>query len=295
MTAAALTPMAPVNQPRRVLPPNPPPVTPVRADLPTPRPAKATSRGTQNMIRALGLKIGRIVIDAGHGGHDTGSIGPAGLREKDVVLDISVQLGKLIHEKLGAEVLYTRQDDHFLPLRDRTKVANDVSADLFISVHANSYSVRSVRGIETYYLSLSSDPWALKVAARENAAANRSVHELQDLLSKIAFKDNLDESREFATRIQSAVYGGLAKSTKGLRDRGVRKAPMLVLMGAKMPAILAEVGFLSNPGDEALLKSAEYRQRVAQHLYEGVASYVGTLSDHRLSMTDEEQATASLD
>ncbi|MEZ5364634.1 MAG: N-acetylmuramoyl-L-alanine amidase [Bryobacterales bacterium] len=269
--------------------------SPSPEDLAPPRPAEATSRGSQSLIRALGLKIGRVVIDAGHGGHDPGNIGPTGLQEKDVVLDVAMRLGKLIESKLGAEVLYTRQDDRFLELSQRPKVANDSGADLFISVHANAYSGASVRGIETFYLNFTTDPWALKVASRENAASDHSVHELQDLLGKIALKEKIDESREFALKMQGALYGGLSKETSGLRNRGVRQAPLIVLIGAKMPAILAEIGFLSNPTDEKLFKSSAYRAKVAEKLFDGIEGYVNTLSSHSLTMTEKGSASASLD
>jgi N-acetylmuramoyl-L-alanine amidase len=271
------------------------PAPPPDENMAAPRAAQATSRGSQSLIRALGLKIGRVVIDAGHGGHDPGNIGPSGLQEKDVVLDVSLRLGKLIESRLGAEVLYTRQDDRFLELSDRPKVANKAQADLFISVHANAYSGASVRGVETFYLNFTTDPWALKVASRENAASNHSVHELQDLLGKIALKEKIDESREFALKMQSSLYGGLAKETAGLRNRGVRQAPLIVLIGAKMPAILTEIGFLSNPTDEKLFMSGTYRDKVAEKIFAGVESYVKTLSSHSLTMTDQSSAAASLD
>ena len=246
--------------------------------LPPPKPASATLRGKRNLIRALGLKVGRVVIDPGHGGHDTGGIGPKGLREKDLVLDVAGRLGKLIEEKMGSEVVYTRTDDRFLSLRQRTKKANRNKADLFVSIHANSSRMRGISGVETYYLSLTSNSWALAVASRENAAAERSIHELRDLLSKIALTEKIEESREFATHVQSSLYKGLASKTKGLRDRGVRKAPFMVLLGAEMPAILAEVGFLSNPRDEKLLKTSGYRQKIAEHLYKGISRYSESLS-----------------
>jgi N-acetylmuramoyl-L-alanine amidase len=271
------------------------PRDPAPANLATPKAADSPSAGSQGLIRALGLKIGRVVIDAGHGGHDTGMIGPSGLLEKDVVLDIALELGRLVEQKLGAEVVYTRSDDRYLKPAARTKVANEAKADLFISVHANASSVRSVRGIETYYLNLTTDAWAMKVASRENADSDRSVHELRDLLGKIAQQDRVAESREFATRMQAAVFSGLTKGTSGLRNRGVRQAPLIVLIGAQMPAILAEVGFLSNPTDEKLFEDKAYRRQVAQHLYDGVAAYMATLSNNQLTMTDEPRASAAHD
>ena len=243
-----------------------------------PKPASATSRGQRNLIRALGLKVGRVVIDAGHGGHDTGTIGRGGLREKDLVLDIASRLGELIQSRLGADVIYTRTDDQFIHLKERTRLANISQADLFVSVHANSSRLKNIRGVETYYLSFTTSSSAMAVAARENAAAQRSIHELQGLLSKIALTEKIQESREFAGQVQDALYGGLSKDTKELRNRGVRKAPFMVLIGAEMPAILAEVGFLSNPSDEKLLKASGYRQKVAEHIFKGVEKYSNSLS-----------------
>src|SRR5690606_18111822 len=144
----------------------------------------------------------------------------------------------------------------------------------------------------TYYLNLTTDAWAMKVASRENAASDRSVHELRDLLGKIAQQDRVAESKEFATRMQASVFSGLSKGTTGLRNRGVRQAPLIVLIGAQMPAILAEVGFLSNPTDEKLFKDKDYRRQVAEHLYDGIADYMGTLSNNQLTMSDEPVAAA---
>jgi N-acetylmuramoyl-L-alanine amidase len=253
--------------------------------LPAPIPASANTKGKRSLIRALGLKVGRVVIDAGHGGRDPGSIGPTGLQEKEPVLDIAMRLGKLIEEGLGSEVIYTRTDDSYISPSARPRLANEKQADLFISIHTNSSPSRTVRGIETYYLNFTTDSWALTVASRENAASDRSVHELQDLLSKIALKEKIEESEEFATRIQEALHSGLSEGTKGLRDRGVRKAPLMVLIGAKMPAILAEIGFISNPQTEKLLKSSAYRQKVANYLYQGMLSYAESLGN--ISMATE--------
>ena len=242
------------------------------------REAQPTSDGDRSLIRALGLKIGRIVIDAGHGGHDTGTIGPDGVREKDVVLDVALKLGKLLEDRLGAEVVYTRDDDTFIPLETRTAIANQQQADLFISIHANSSSDPTARGVETYYLNFTTSRDALEVAARENAVSEKSIHELQDLVKKIALKDKIEESRELATDVQQSLHSGLAAKTPAIRDRGVKKAPFIVLIGANMPSILAEISFISNPTDEHKLETSEYRQKIAESLYKGIAKYVGGLS-----------------
>jgi N-acetylmuramoyl-L-alanine amidase len=241
------------------------------------REAQPTSSGDRSLIRALGLKIGKIVIDPGHGGHDTGTIGPHGLLEKDLVLDVGRRLGKLLQARLGADVVFTRRDDTFIPLETRTAIANQEQADLFVSVHANSSRDPDARGVETYYLNFTSSPEALEVAARENAASDKSIHELQDLVKKIALKEKIEESREFASDIQDSLHNGLAAKGPAIRDRGVKKAPFVVLIGANMPSILAEISFISNPADERRLKSPDYRQRIAESLYRGIARYVNGL------------------
>jgi N-acetylmuramoyl-L-alanine amidase len=248
------------------------------SDAPAAHEAMPTSSGDRSLIRALGLKIGRIVIDAGHGGHDTGTIGPNGLQEKDLVLDVSLRLGRLLQSKLGAEVIYTRDDDTFIPLETRTAIANEHQADLFISVHANSSQDETARGVETYYLNFTSNPDALEVAARENAVSEKSIHELQDLVKKITLKEKIDESRELASDVQQSLYAGLSPKNPTLRNRGVKKAPFVVLIGANMPSILAEISFVSNPTDEKKLETPEYRQKIAESLYKGIAKYISGLS-----------------
>jgi N-acetylmuramoyl-L-alanine amidase len=245
--------------------------------------ARPTAAGDRSLIRALGLKIGKIVIDPGHGGHDTGTIGPDGLLEKDLVVDVGRRLGKLLETRLGAEVIYTRKDDTFIPLETRTAIANQEQADLFVSIHANSSRDPNARGVETYYLNFTSSPDALEVAARENAVSEKSIHELGDLVKKIALKEKIEESHEFASNVQEALHNGLATKNSGIRDRGVKKAPFIVLIGANMPSILAEISFVSNPSDERKLQTPEYRQRIAESLYRGIAKYVSGLSGVKLA------------
>jgi N-acetylmuramoyl-L-alanine amidase len=254
------------------------------------REAQPTSDGDRSLIRTLGLRIGKIVIDPGHGGHDTGTIGPDGLLEKDLVLDVSKRLGKLLAARLGAEVAFTRRDDTFIPLETRTSIANQEQADLFVSVHANSSRDPDARGVETYYLNFTSSPEALEVAARENAASDKSIHELQDLVKKIALKEKIEESREFASDVQGALHSGLAARNPGERNRGVKKAPFVVLIGANMPSILAEISFLSNPSDERRLRTPEYRQRIAESLYRGIARYVDGLGGLKVASKIEKSS-----
>ncbi len=240
--------------------------------------AKPNADGEHSLIRALGLKVGKIVIDAGHGGHDTGSIGASGLEEKALVLDVGLRLGKMLQDRLGAEVVFTRQDDSFVPLESRTAVANQQRADLFLSIHANSSRDRSARGVETYYLNFTASADALEVAARENAVSEKSILELQDLVKKITLTEKIEESREFASTLQTALHTGMSKKNPGLRNRGVKKAPFVVLIGANMPSVLAEISFLSNPKDEKNLRKGDYRQRIAESLFRGVAKYAEGLS-----------------
>lgn len=253
--------------------------------------ATMTSAGKRSLTRVLGLKVGRVVIDAGHGGHDHGTTGPSGLTEKEVTLDVARRLGELIEENLGSEVVFTRNDDRYIQLEERGAIANRSHADLFISIHANSSRHSAATGVETYYLNFTSSPEALEVAARENAVSERSVSDLGDLIKKIALKDKIDESREFAGKVQMALYSGAAKAGNRTKDRGVRKAPFVVLIGATMPSILTEIGFLSNPKEEAMLKKSEYRQKIAEALFRGISQYAGGLSHFNVARNGGEAAS----
>ena len=254
--------------------PVPPENRPADAENKTITPAKAPNAGSRSLIRSLGLKLSRVVIDAGHGGHDIGSVGPNGFTEKELVLDVSVRLKQLIETELGAEVVMTRSDDSFVPLETRTAMANEQESDLFISIHANSSRVRSVRGVETFFLNFSSSREALETASRENAASERSVHELQDIVKKIMLRDKVEESRELAQHIQRAMA---ARKGAGM-DRGVKQAPFVVLIGANVPSVLVEIGFISNPQEERLIKNPQNRQAIAESLFDGVRSYAESLS-----------------
>jgi N-acetylmuramoyl-L-alanine amidase len=257
--------------------------TPAAASSPgVPKPARL-GKNSRSMTRVLGLKIGRIVLDAGHGGHDTGTIGPGGLLEKELVLDVCQRLGSLIAERLGAEVVYTRNDDTFVPLEERTRLANELKADLFLSVHANASRSASASGVETYYLNFTSNQSDLELAARENAASQKTVYELKDLLQKIALQDKIEESAAFAATVQRSLYSASVRANSRTRNRGVKKAPFIVLIGASMPSILAEIGFVSNPRDEALMKRPEFRQKLAEGLYRGIAQYAETLSQFQVA------------
>ena len=233
----------------------------------------------RTLARALGLKINRIAIDPGHGGSDTGAMSAHGLLEKDLCLDVALRLGQMISANLdGAEVVYTRQDDSFVPLERRTEIANRSGADLFISIHANSSDLRNVRGVETYYLNLSSSPESMQLATRENSLGLSALHDLPDLLQRIARNEKATESKELAGEIQDALSQRLQLVSRGETNRGVKQAPFIVLTGANMPAVLSEISFVSNARDESLLRDSSQRQRVAEGLYRGIAAYLNNLN-----------------
>ena len=248
--------------------------------------ARRNSDGRSSLTRALGLKVTRVVIDPGHGGHDQGTVGPKGYTEKELVLDVAQRLGKLIEEQLGSEVIYTRADDNFIPLEGRTQLANERKADLFLSIHANSSPYPTIRGVETYYLNLTSAKDALDVAARENASSQKSIFELRNVIQQITLHEKLDESKEFAGRIQSAMQTFERTYSPTAKNRGVKKAPFVVLIGANMPSVLAEIGFLSNAREEALLRRPEHRQKLAEALYRGISRYAQGLSHFEVARND---------
>jgi len=242
------------------------------------RQSTPAKRGDQSLIRALGLKLERVVIDAGHGGNDVGTHGPSGYYEKDLTLDVAQRLGALIADRMGSEVVYTRSDDSYVGLEERTNIANQRQADLFLSIHANSSPYRAAAGVETYVLNFTTSKTALQLAARENATSDRSIHELHSLLEKIALKDKIDESREFAGKLQTSLSVVSKSGTQSAKNRGIKSAPFVVLIGAEMPSVLAEIGFLTNSSEEVLLRKPEYRQKIADALYKGIAAYADTLS-----------------
>jgi N-acetylmuramoyl-L-alanine amidase len=231
-----------------------------------------------SLTRELGLKISRIVIDPGHGGFDTGAKGPHGLLEKDVCLDVALRLGQMIETNMpGAQVVYTRKDDSYVPLEERTAIANAADADLFISIHANSSDSSEVRGVETYYLSLATSKEAKELAIRENAFTQSSLHDLPDLVKKITNNEKIGESKLLAAEIQDTLSQRLQIVSQREKNRGVKQAPFIVLTGANMPAVLSEISFVSNANDESLLLENSQRQRIADGLYRGIAAYLDSL------------------
>ncbi len=268
---------ATLSRPAPSLSPTPPPRT-SRVESESPEPPQVNRAGSYSLARQLGLGVKRIVIDAGHGGHDPGTIGRGGLQEKDLVLDVAVRLERLMRSELGAEVVLTRDTDVFVPLEERTAIANSKGADLFLSIHANSSRNRSARGIETYFLNFAQDPHAEAVAARENAISAATIKDLQNLVKAITLNSKIDESRDFAQSVQEALVGNLRGADLHVEDRGTRTAPFYVLIGANMPSVLAEIAFVSNPDEERLLKTPDHREKIARSLLEGVRSYLSALN-----------------
>jgi N-acetylmuramoyl-L-alanine amidase len=257
--------------------------TPTEVAATTPPPAlpaapSANLHGSFSLSRQLGLGIARIVIDPGHGGHDPGAQGK-GVTESELVLDVALRLEALLLKQPGVEVVLTRRTDVFIPLEERTAIANREDADLFLSIHANASRNRSARGVETYFLNFASNPDAQSVAARENAASGRTMHSLPDIVKAITLNDKLDESRDFATMVQRSMVRGLRPANRDLRDLGVKQAPFVVLIGAVMPSVLAEISFVTHPHEGKLLRGAAYRQRIAEALFEGIANYQRALKN----------------
>lgn len=270
--------------------------TPTPTPVPTPRPALTPSPsveptgaparnrdGSYSLARQLGLGARRICLDAGHGGHDPGAIGRGGTQEKDITLAIVLKLEKLLRKELGADVVMTRDSDVFIPLEERTAIANASGADLFLSVHINSARNRTGRGLETYYLSFAKNAAAEELAARENAISQATMKDLNNLVKAITTNSKIDESRDFAGIIQRANISGLSTEFKGVLDRGVHTAPFYVLIGANMPSILTEVGFISNPEEERWLKSEAFQDKLAESLLEGVKAYLGQLNRNQVT------------
>ncbi len=254
-------------------------------------PAHPLRSGEPSLVRALGLKVFRIVIDPGHGGFDTGAIGPNGLEEKNVTLSIALRLGRLIRERLpNTKVFYTRTTDVFVPLQERTRIANEDKADLFISIHANSSPDRAARGVETYYLDFTTSPQALAVAARENELSQLPVYKLRSLLEKISLNNKVVESHEFASDVENGIVHLLHRDRINIPDRGVGKAPFVVLIGAHMPSILVETSFISNPIGDRLLGEGSYREKIALGIFDGIRRYIASLNSLPSTVTTQADA-----
>ena len=274
-TAPASTPVPPVVPAPTSVPPPAPERAPLVSTAPAPTVPAANTDGSFSLARQLGLGISRIVIDAGHGGHDPGTL-TSGTNEARLVLDVALRLEKLL-VKDGFDVVLTRRTNVFIPLEQRPAIANREGADLFLSIHANASRNPKASGIEVYYLSFASNPEAEAVAARENATAAGGMHNLPGIVRAIALNNKLDESRDLAAMVQQSLTARLSKTNTGMRNRGVKKAPFVVLIGAQMPSILAEIGFITNRQEVALIKTPAYRQKIAESLQTAVVQYQRSL------------------
>jgi N-acetylmuramoyl-L-alanine amidase len=236
----------------------------------------ANSNGQFSLARQLGLGVSRIVIDAGHGGHDPGAHGN-GINESELVLDVALRARAILAARPGVDVVMTRDTDVFIPLEERTAIANRQSADLFLSIHANASRNSKAHGIETYFLNFASNPEAEAVAARENSASGKTMHSLPEIVRAIALNNKIDESRDFADTVQKSMVRKLAARNAQLKDLGVKQAPFVVLIGAGMPSVLAEISFVTNRQEGQLLKTPAYRQQIAEALADAVVQYQKSL------------------
>jgi N-acetylmuramoyl-L-alanine amidase len=256
--------------------PPPEPLAATAATAQPSAPAEKNATGGFSIARQLGLGVSRIVIDPGHGGHDPGAMGN-GVSEAELVLDVALRIEKMLQKQPGVEVVLTRRSDEFVALPERTAMANRESADLFLSIHANASEDGTARGIETYFLNFANNLTAAGVAARENAASGQSMAALPDFVKAIALNNKLDESRDFATYVQRSMIEKLRVANKTTKDLGVKQAPFVVLIGAAMPSVLAEISFVTNTQEARLLKSSAYRQRIADALFTAIRKYQSSL------------------
>ena len=249
----------------------------------SPTTARRNTDGTLSLSRQLGLGIARIVIDPGHGGHDPGAKARGAMSEAELVLDIALRLEKLLLKQPGVEVVMTRRTNDYVPLEERTAIANRESADLFLSIHANASEDARARGVETYFLNFASNKQAEAIAARENAGSARTMGNLPDIVRAIALNNKLDESRDFASLVQSAMVERLKRANRASRNLGVKQAPFMVLIGATMPSVLAEISFVTNKQEATWLKTQTYRQQLAEALLNGIMRYQKSLKGTQIA------------
>lgn len=254
-------------------------IYPRRGPLPTEtpaQPAKPTPSG-YSLARQLGLGVQTVVIDPGHGGRDPGAISRKGLKEKDIVLDVALELKKLLEAGMGLKVILTRESDIYIPLENRTVIANQQKADLFISIHANAHRSRKRRGVETFYLNFSPDPQVNEIAAQENATSTKTISEMEAIIKKIVQNSKILESRDLAEKVQLNMVKCLSRRYGDIENLGAKGGPFWVLIGGNMPSILVEIAHLSNPQEEERLRSPAGRRQAAQGIYEGIAEYIRSL------------------
>jgi N-acetylmuramoyl-L-alanine amidase len=275
-----------LRQSDRALAANPPRTKPREGAVSAKALSSLITKPEDDALRAKTGKF-RIALDAGHGGWDLGTVGRKGLLEKDLVLDVTRRLGKLLHARLGSEVIFTRTDDDYLPLDQRANVANQSQADLFVSVHANYSSSATARGVETYYTNTFATPGSRELEKRESVPGPQLT---PVAMSAGELHEKIDESRRLAASIQRSLFATLAANSPGIRDRGVKPSQFLVLTGTTMPSILTEISFVSSPADERNLQSDAYRQQIAEALYKGIAGYEA--ASHRDKLAEVRQSTA---
>lgn len=234
--------------------------------------------GSVSLARQLGLNVRRIVLDPGHGGKDPGCYFNGGIKEKNIVLTLAKILAEKLEEKLGCEVVLTRDKDVFLPLEKRTAFANMQKADLFVSLHINAHKQADVHGLETYYLNMATDERAVLVAARENATSEKNISDLQSILNDLMLNTKISESSKLAHEVQRGIMGSVSKRYSNVRDLGVKQAPFYVLIGAEMPAILVETGFITHPTERKRLQSKKYLETMADGIVTGLEGYIRSFS-----------------
>ncbi len=285
-TTAARSPQ--VGEPSALPDVKPLPSRPISA-IPMPALPSANRDGNFSLARQLGLGMSRIVIDPGHGGHDPGAIAN-GISEAELTLDVARRLSDLLGNQPGVEVVMTRTADVFIPLEERTAIANRQGADLFLSIHANASRNTKASGVETYILNFATNPDAEAVAARENAGSAQSMHRLPAIVKAIALNNKLDESKDFAAMVQKSMVQRLSPRNRQLKDLGVKQAPFVVLIGASMPSVLAEIAFLTNRQEGTLVRTAAYRQQIAESLLDAVVRYQRSLKKMRAASTAQSMA-----
>ena len=251
----------------------PPAATAAKKKPQPPLPAKSG----YSMARQLGLGIKTVVLDPGHGGFDPGCLDPTGLKEKDLTLDISLRVKALLKANTKLDVILTRESDILVPLENRTVVANQKKADLFVSIHVNAFPDSKRRGVESFYLNFSSDPSVMATAALENATTTKTIGEMDKIIRKIVQNSKIIESKELAEQIQKNLVKSLSRQYADIRNLGTRGGPFWTLIGCEMPSILVEVSHISNPQEAQRLKTDAYRQQVAQGIYEGILAYMQSL------------------
>jgi N-acetylmuramoyl-L-alanine amidase len=258
--------------PDKALPPADKTQPPVKREVPPRDPNAAAS-----LARQLGLGVRTIVIDPGHGGPRPGTIGKSGLQEKTVNLDVALALRKLLKEKAGLDAILTRESDVDVPLENRTVIANQKRADLFVSIHSNAHRDRKRGGVETFFLNISPDPSVIELAASENATSTKNIGEMKTVLQKIVQNSKIQESRDLAEFIQQRLVRALSQDLPSIKNLGVKGGPFWVLIGGEMPSVLVEISHLSNAKEEAKLKTKKYRELAAQGIYDGIMEYIRSL------------------